>query len=203
MRSTQTENEDTTPRIADSASPSEFVRRAGTFLLHEFVEMLPTTIFFFVGFNLILLTTNLILGNYAVQFASFMLVTGAALVVGKSVLVAATTRFIRRYDNAPPIQAILFKTVFYWAIVFIARLLEHWIRYCLIEHHPLGAFLPHMVGTFDWQRFIAIQLWILVLLLLYATMAELNRLFGEGEIWHIFFTSQPGELLQPEDESQS
>jgi hypothetical protein len=44
-------------------------------------------------------------------------------------------------------------------------------------------------GPFDWQRFIAIQLWVLVLFLLYVTMAELNRLFGEAEIWHIFFTS--------------
>src|SRR5215471_9603533 len=132
-----------------------FARRAGAFLLHEFREILPPTIFFFVGFNLILLTTNLILADYSVAFASFMLATGAALVVGKSVLVANAMAVLRRYDRAPLIQPILFKTVFYWAIVFIARLLEHFIRFWLIEHRPISDFVPHMAATFSWHRFAA------------------------------------------------
>jgi len=98
-----------------------------------------------------------------------MLVTGGALVVGKAVLVANATRSIRRYDRAPLIRPILFKTVFYWAAVLVARLLEHWIRFWLVEHHPLGTFLPHMIATFDWHRCIAIQLWIFVLFLIYET----------------------------------
>jgi hypothetical protein len=169
-------------------------RRVGAFLLRELREMLPPTIFFFVGFNLILLTTNLILNDYGAQFGSFMLATAGALVVGKAVLVANAMRSIRRYDRAPLIRPILFKTVFYWAIVFVARLLEHWIRFWLVEHHPLGTFLPHMVATFDWHRFVAIQLWILVLFLIYETATELNHLFGEGELWHLLITSRPAEL---------
>src|SRR5215472_5035901 len=171
-----------------------FARRAGAFLLHEFREILPPTIFFFIGFNLILLTTNLILADYGTQFSSFMLATAAALIVGKAVLVANTMRSIRRYDRAPLIRPILFKTVFYWAIVFLARLLEHWIRFTFAEHHPLGTFLPHMVATFDWHRFVAIQLWILVLFLIYETTSELNHLFGEGDLWHLLVTSRPAEL---------
>jgi hypothetical protein len=73
-------------------------------------------------------------------------------------------------------------------------LLEHWIRFWLIEHHPLGTFLPHMVAMFDWHRFIAIQLWIFVLFLIYETATELNHLFGEGELWHLLVTSRPSEL---------
>jgi hypothetical protein len=175
-------------------TPSGFMRRAGTFLLHEFYEILPPTIFFVVGFNLILLTTNLILADYGVAFSSFMLATAAAFVVGKAVLVANTTRSLRRYDRAPLIRPILYKTVFYWAVVFVARLLEHFIRYWLIEHHPLSGFLPHLVETFSWHRFIAIQIWIFVLFLIYVTATELNHLFGEGELRHILFTSRPSEL---------
>jgi hypothetical protein len=171
-----------------------FVRRTGTFLLHEFLEILPPTIFFFIGFNMILLTTNLILADYGEQFSNFILATAAALVVGKAVLVANAMRAIRHYDRAPLIRPILFKTVFYWAIVFLARLLEHFIRYWLVEHNPLGTFVPHMLATFSWHRFIAIQLWILVLFLIYVTATELNRLFGHGELWRIFFTSRPSEL---------
>jgi hypothetical protein len=171
-----------------------FARRAGRFLLREFLELLPPTIFFMIGFNLILLTTNLILANYGEQFSSYLLATGGALIVGKAVLVASAMRSIRRYDRAPLVRPILFKTLFYWVAVFAARLLEHWIKYWLAEHHPLGTFLPHMVATFSWNRFIAIQLWILVLFLIYVTASELNHLFGEGELRHLLLTSRPSEL---------
>src|SRR6516162_3758868 len=175
-------------------APVGIARRVGAFLLRELREMLPPTIFFFIGFNLIVLTTNLLVANYGATFGSFMLATGAALVVGKAVLVANATRSIRRYDRAPLIRPILFKAAFYWAVVFVARLFEHWIRFWLVEGHPLGTFLAHMVATFDWHRFIAIQLWIFVLFLIYETGTELNHLFGQGELWHLLVTSRPSEL---------
>src|SRR6516165_9238258 len=175
-------------------APVGIARRAGAFVLRELREMLPPTIFFFIAFNLILLTSNLLVANYGAAIGSFMLVTGGALVVGKAVLVANAMQSIRRYNRAPLIRPILFKTVFYWAVVLVARLLEHWIRFWLVEHHPLGTFLPYMIATFDWHRFIAIQLWILVLFLIYETATELNHLFGVGELWHLLVTIRPSEL---------
>ena len=62
--------------------------RICTWILHEWLEMLPPTIFFFVGFNFIVLTTNLLVAQYLVAVSNFMLATLAALVVGKAVLVA-------------------------------------------------------------------------------------------------------------------
>ena len=171
-----------------------FVRRTGAFLLHEFLEILPPTIFFIIGFNLIVLTTNLILSDYGGQFASFMIATATALIVAKALLVANAMPMIRHYDRAPLIRPILFKTFFYWAAVFIVRLLEHWIRYRLSGDYVFGGFLKHEIAAFSWDRFIAVQLWILVLFLVYVTASEFNRLFGEGELWHILFTSRPAEL---------
>jgi hypothetical protein len=179
---------------APAGTSAGFAHRAGAFLLHEFLEMLPPTIFFFIGFNLIVLTTNLILADYSLAVGNFMLATAAALVVGKSVLVANAMAVLRRYDRGPVIEPILFKTIFYWAIVFIARLLEHFIRFWLIEHNPISEFLPHMAATFSWHRFAAIQIWILVLFLIYVTATELNHLFGEGELGRILFTHRPSEL---------
>src|SRR5215469_17239120 len=96
-------------------------RRVGAFLLREFLEILPPTIFFFIGFNLIVLTTNLILANYGAQFASFMLAPAAALIVAKALLVANAMPVIRHFDRAPLIRPILFKTGFYWVAVLIVR----------------------------------------------------------------------------------
>ena len=51
-----------------------------------------------------------------------------------------------------------------------------------------------MIAIFSWHRFVAIQIWILVLFLIYVTASELNHLFGNGELWHILFTHRPSEL---------
>jgi hypothetical protein len=67
--------------------PAGIGRRAGAWFLHELREILPPTIFFFIGFNLIVLTTNLILSEYLAAFGNFMVATAAALIVGKAVLV--------------------------------------------------------------------------------------------------------------------
>src|SRR6516162_982231 len=171
-----------------------FVRRAGAFLLREFLEILPPTIFFFIGFNLIVLTTNLILADYGAQVANFMIATASALIVAKALLVANAMPVIRRYDRAPLIRPILFKTVFYSVAVFIARLIEHWIEYLLSRDYVFGGFLRHEIAAFSWHRFIATQLWILVLFLIYVTAYEFNRLFGHGELTRILFTYRPSEL---------
>ena len=71
------------------------------FIVKEIREALPAILFFAVGFNLVVLTTQLILDDYAAQFAGFMVATMAALLVGKAVLVAKVLPFFRRFDNAP------------------------------------------------------------------------------------------------------
>ena len=198
MRSAAVRDRDEASRIGVSVEPTGpsagFVRRVGAFLVREFREILPPTIFFLIGFNLIVLTTNLLIADYGAQFASFMIATASALVVAKAVLVANAMPVIRRYDRAPLIRPILFKTVFYWAAVAIVRLLEHWIRYRFGGEYVFGGFVPHAIANFSWDRFIAVQLWIFVLFLVYVTASEFNRLFGHGELSRILFTYRPSEL---------
>jgi hypothetical protein len=177
------------PRSAPGAAS-----RIGAKLLHEAREALPPTLFFFAGFNFIVFTTNLLLADYAIAVSSFMLATLSALVVGKAVLVANAMPLVRRYDRAPLIRPILFKTGFYWIVVFLARLLERFVHFSLLERKPPGEFFPYMITTFSWHRFSAISLWILVLFLIYVTAAEFGRLFGPGELRRLFFTSRPSEL---------
>ena len=156
-------------------------RGIGARILHEAREALAPTLFFFVGFNFIVLTTNLLLADYSLAVASFMAATVGALIVGKAVLVANAMPYIRRYDRAPLLRPILFKTVFYSVIVFIARLLERFIHFAIVERNPPGEFLSFLTSAFSWHRFFAINLWIFVLFLIYVTATELGRLFGPGE----------------------
>jgi hypothetical protein len=165
------------------------------FLRKELEEMIPPTIFFAVGFNLILLTTNLILGQYNVHFSSVLLATTGALIIGKAVLVANALPYFRRFDNAPLIQPILFKSAIYFVVVCAVRFLEKLIEF--LSHGGTPQDIPQYTATnFTWDRFFAIQLWILVLFLLYTFIVELNALFGDGELVHLLFTRRSTELKQ-------
>jgi len=153
---------------ASVKKPLGIAYRIGIWILHEWLEILPPTIFFFIGFNFIVLTTNLLVAQYLVAVSNFMLATLAALVVGKAVLVANKMSLLRRYDRAPLIQPILYKTTFYWVVVFFARLLERFMHFAL-EGNPPGDFIAYLITTFSWHRFVAISLWIFVLFLIYVT----------------------------------
>jgi len=164
-------------------------------LTHEFREVLPPTIFFLIGFNLILFTKRLILQDYLIQFTGFTIATVGALIVGKAVLVADKMPFLRRFDNAPLAQPILFKTVVYSFFVLIARLIEAFIHYVVAGGVVCsGGFIDEQLGNFSWHRFIATQIWIFVLFLIYVTASELNQLFGDGELFKIFLNRRSSEL---------
>ena len=64
-------------------TPAPFLHRAFDWSLEQVKHVLPPTIFFFVGFNLILWTKRLILEEQGIEFSGFFTATVAALLVGK------------------------------------------------------------------------------------------------------------------------
>jgi hypothetical protein len=70
--------------------------RVVAFVIKELEEITPLSLFLAIGFNLIVLTTQLILNDYFVQFAGFLIATASALLVGKAVLTANALPFLRR-----------------------------------------------------------------------------------------------------------
>lgn len=55
--------------------------------------------------------------------------------------------------------------------------------------------LPLDVTThFRWHRFLAIQIWVVALFLIYTFIHELNTLFGDGELYRILFTWRSTDL---------
>jgi hypothetical protein len=177
----------------DTAGPVAPKSRLLAFVTKQLREVVPPTLFFAIGFNLIVLTTQLLLADYLIHFANFMLVTLSALIVGKAVLVANALPFFRRFDPAPIVQPVLFKTLIYCAVVFLVRFLERLGKYWLAGGTFSG--IPEYVANhFSWNRFVAIQIWVFVLFLIYTMGAELNSLFGSGELVKILFTRRSSEL---------
>src|SRR3954453_18865821 len=183
------------PTIAAFA-PTTLLRRIVTWWLAQVRHALPPTIFFFVGFNLILWTKRLILQEHGVEFSGFFTATLAALLVGKAVLATDNLPFMRRFDGAPLIQPILFKSVIYWMCVMVVRLAERLVHF-LSAGGPIVDFPAHLVEHFSWARFLSIQIWLIVLFLAYVTVHELNILFGDGELVRLFFRWRSSEARLP------
>src|SRR5438874_631880 len=124
--------------------------KIGSSLMHEIREVIPPTLFFFVGFNLVLFTKRLFLEQYLIEYAGFFVAMTGALIVGKVVLVANKMPFLRRFDYAPLAYPILFKTIVYTALVSVVRLLEALIHY-LVDGGVLGGgqFIEHVLGTWS------------------------------------------------------
>jgi hypothetical protein len=80
----------------------------------------------------------------------------------------------------------VFKTLVYWAVVFLVRFLEKLVEYFFAGGTLKG--IPEYVSShFTWHRFAAVQIWIFVLFLMYTSASELNALLGKGTLRKIFF----------------
>src|SRR3954466_12076921 len=158
------------PTLAASA-PSPFLRRAFAWWLAQAKHALPPTIFFFIGFNLILWTKRLILEEHGVEFSGFLTATLAALLVGKAVLVTDNLPFMHRFDGAPMIQPILFKSSIYWLCVLMVRLAEELVHF-IAAGGAVADFGDHFADQFPLARFLSIQIWLMVLFLVYVTIHE-------------------------------
>jgi hypothetical protein len=177
-------NNPTATATPNAAVP--FWLRAFHWWLEQVRHTLPAVIFFFIGFNLILWTQQMVLMQYGIPFSGFMVATLAALLVGKAVLVTDHMPFMRRFEGAPLIQPILFKAAIYWAVTFAVRLVDAYVHF-MADGGASGAFLQHLVDRFSWPRFFMVQVWLMVLFTIYVTIHELNTLFGDGELARVFF----------------
>lgn len=157
-----------------------------------FRHLLPPTLYFFVAFNLIVFTTNLLARNYWFNLSSFLVASTTALIVGKVVLVVDKVRIIDKFRGAPLIQPILYKTVFYGVIVTIVRYVEKMLHF-IFDARGFDAAAQAAVLDFSWHRFVAVQVWIFVCFLIYVTASELNALVGDGQLRRLFFHHRSSE----------
>lgn len=153
------------------------IEKAAGFVKHEFLAVLPPTVYFLVSFNIVVLTTSLVLRQYEVDVGFHASATVLALVIGKVVLVVDKIKFIRRFDGQPLIYPVLFKAAAYCLFVLLFRLIEHWL---------LGEEIV-------WRLFTMSQIWIFVLFAIYFTFSELIKAFGlsRRDLLAVFFREHP------------
>jgi len=68
---------------------------------HEFVQVLPPTLYFFVAFNVIALTKALMLKQHGISFSGFATASLGALIVGKVILFSDKLPIINIFQEKP------------------------------------------------------------------------------------------------------
>ena len=155
-------------------------------LKHFVLELIPPVVFFFVAFQLLALTRALMLKQYGIEVATFVVATVSALVAAKVVLLADLLPFINRFPGRPLIYNIAWKTWIYFLAAGVVRYLEIFIHFYRV-HRTVRDANRHMYDEVVWPHFWAIQIWLTVLLLIYCTMHELVDALGRDRMRELFF----------------
>jgi hypothetical protein len=157
-------------------------------LKREVVEAIPPAVFFFVAFQVIALTRALMLEQYGIRASTFVAATIAALIVAKVVLIADLLPFVNRFPEKPLIYNVVWKTVIYMVAALLVRYLEHLIPF-IREHGDLALANRHLLDEVVWPHFWFVQIWLLVLFLMYTTLREFVRVVGRERVLQMFFGS--------------
>lgn len=152
----------------------------------EFHALLPPTLFFFVTLHLIALIRVLMLKGTGIALSTSVSVTIAALVLGKTVLIADMLPFINRYPDKPLAYNVAWKTMLYVLVSIVIHYLERLVDFW----KDTGGFIAaneKLWAEMIWPHFLAIQILLAMLVLVYCTMRELVRLIGREKMGQIFF----------------
>jgi len=159
-------------------------------LKEEFLALIPPTIFFFIALHLVMLIRVLMLEGTGLSPFSTISIAVAALILGKSVLLADMLPAINRFPNKPLIYNVAWKTVIYLLLSMLIHYLERLVDFW----RQAGGFVAgnqKMLSEIIWPHFWAIQIVLLILILMYCTMHELVRMIGKEKALRIFFGPVP------------
>ncbi len=156
------------------------MKKTAQVVKHELQEAIVPTIFFFISFHIVAVTKALMLKGYGVTPTGVAVATVGALTVAKAALIADKLPFLNRLSGLPLVFTVLWKTAIYAVLVLVFRCIEELVP-LLSKYGGLGA-IDHFVSEVSWPHFWALQIWLIVALILYNTVSELDRHFGEGSV---------------------
>jgi hypothetical protein len=156
----------------------------------EFLALIPPTIFFFVALHIVALIRTLMVKGTGLTPSTSMSIAVAALILGKSVLLADMLPAINRYPGRPLIYNIAWKT----AIYLLMSMLIHYLERLFDFSKKAGGIVAgneKLFAEIVWPHFWAIQILLFVLILMYCTTHELVRCIGKDRALQMFFGPGP------------
>jgi hypothetical protein len=155
-------------------------------ITHEIRELIPAVIYFVVTFNIIGFTKALMLREYGIQVSTFVGATLGALLVAKAVLLVGVLPFMDPFPKIPILYNVLWKTLLYWLAAFMIQVLEEVIR-ALLKQGNLALVGEELSRPHFW----VVQIWLVMVLLVFCAFRELIRVLGAEKAKEIFLGIRP------------
>ncbi|KAB0495373.1 hypothetical protein [Pseudomonas vancouverensis] len=152
---------------------------------HEFMKVLPPTIFFFIILHIVVLIRALMIKGSGVELPVSASVLIASLVLGKCVLIADMLPFINRFPDKPLIWNVTWKTCMYALVALIVHYLERLYDYWKEAPGFMNA-NSLLWSSINWPRFWAVQILLITLIFMYCVIAELTRVIGRDRLKVMF-----------------
>jgi hypothetical protein len=153
----------------------------------EIVHVLPVFFFFLIFFTLINWIETLLFDQVGMEGFKFYQVLLAAALIAKIVLVIDHMSWIDRYKNYPLAISITWKTLFYWVILFFVRLMIKFIPVFWDNSQNFQADLLQSFNSVQWNLFLSVQAYYLMLLFIFVAFKELVSKIGKKKAKELFF----------------
>ncbi len=155
----------------------------------ESIALLPPTLYFFIALHIVALIRSLMTAGTGIAMTSTISVAVAALILGKAVLLADLLPIINRYPNKPLIYNVTWKTLIYLFIAGLVHYLERLIDFSR-QAGGVVAGNERLLAEMVWPHFIAVQILLFVLIVMYTTFREITRMIGTERMREMFFGSR-------------
>src|SRR5450759_5056899 len=128
-----------------------------TKIKEEFLAIRPPTIFFFIALHLVALIRALMIKATGIAPLSTVSIAVAALILGKSVLIADMLPVINRYPDKPLIYNVAWKTAIYLLVSLVIHYLERLFDFAR-QAGSLIAGNDKLLAEIIWPHFWAVQI---------------------------------------------
>lgn len=143
----------------------------------QIVDLAPVFFFFLFSFTLLKLTESTAINQFGLTSYDISRIFIGAFIVAKAFLLLDQGQFMNYYHDRPLVYGVLWKTSFYFIGTLIFRYLEHTFTHTHEE----------AINIMSAPRFWVIQVWVLVLVIVYCSTRELIQKIGKEKFKTIIF----------------
>jgi hypothetical protein len=159
-------------------------------LKEEFFAVLPPTIFFFLMLHVVTIIRVLMAKGSHFEPLSTTSIAVASLILGKAVLIADMVPAINRFPDKPLAYNVAWKTIIYLLLASVIHYLERLIDFSR-QAGGVVAGNEKLLAEIVWPHYLAVQILLFVLILVYCTAHEVVRVIGKEKTLRLFFGPTP------------
>ncbi len=161
--------------------------RALLWMKKELYHILPIFFFFLVSFTLINWIEAFLFERIGVTPFRFLEIAIAAALIAKIVLIVDHIPIIQLFRKRPLIYIIFWKTAVYWILLLLVRFCIQFTPFLFGQEGTFQEDLDRFFDQVNWNLFISVQAYYLMLLFIFVTFQELAFKIGTARMRRLFF----------------